>query len=84
VNSAYGTTGEGAPDGYSYVAVKTGASDDNYVEILSGLADGDTVAYIPETAKESSVLPFKPGGEGSPAANMRDAANGESSGGNTP
>lgn len=84
VKTADGSTGEGAPEGYSYVAVKTGASDDNYVEILSGLADGDTVAYIPETAQGGSLLPFTPGGAGSPAANMRDAANGESSGGNTP
>ncbi|MPM07791.1 Multidrug resistance protein MdtA [bioreactor metagenome] len=84
VKTADGTTGEGAPDGYGYVEVKTGASDGDYVEILSGLAEGDTVAYIPETAQGGSLLPFTPGGEGSPAANMRDAANGQSTGGNTP
>lgn len=32
-----------APDGFVYVAVTTGVSDDNYVEILSGLQEGDIV-----------------------------------------
>ncbi len=35
-----------APEGYVYVAVTTGESDDSYIEITSGLQEGDTVAYI--------------------------------------
>lgn len=34
-----------APEGYVYVQVETGESDDSYVEIKSGLTEGDTVAY---------------------------------------
>lgn len=34
-----------APDGYVYVKVETGVSDDNYTQIKSGLQDDDTVAY---------------------------------------
>ena len=33
-----------------YVSVETGASDDSYIEILSGLQEGDTVAYIPTSS----------------------------------
>ena len=33
-----------APDGYVYVPVKTGVSDDNYTQIVSGLTGNDTVA----------------------------------------
>lgn len=35
-----------APEGYVYVQVETGISDDSYTEITSGLQEGDTVAYI--------------------------------------
>ena len=34
-----------APDGYVYVKVETGVSDDSYTEIKSGLQEDDTVAY---------------------------------------
>ncbi len=34
-----------APDGYVYVPVKTGVSDDNYTQIVSGLTGNDMVAY---------------------------------------
>ena len=34
-----------APDGYAYVKVETGVSDDSYTEIKSGLQEDDTVAY---------------------------------------
>lgn len=36
-----------APEGYVYVPVVTGVSDDSYIAITSGLAEGDTVAYQP-------------------------------------
>ena len=34
-----------APDGYVYIKVETGVSDDSYTEIKSGLQEDDTVAY---------------------------------------
>ena len=34
-----------APDGYVYVKVETGVSDDSYTQIKSGLQEDDTVAY---------------------------------------
>lgn len=39
-----------APDGYVYVQVETGVSDDNYIQITSGLQDGDVIAYDPAAA----------------------------------
>lgn len=44
--SAANALDQEAPEGYVYVAVETGASDDSYVEITSGLQEGDTVGYI--------------------------------------
>ena len=35
--------------GYHNVTVKTGASNNEYVEITSGLSEGDTIVYIPDT-----------------------------------
>ena len=43
-----------APEGYVYVAVETGVSDDSYVEIASGLQEGDTVAYLQTAASSGS------------------------------
>ena len=43
------------PSGYEYVEVETGVSSDDFVEIKSGINEGDSVAYI-ETG--SSVDPF--------------------------
>ena len=34
-----------APEGYVYVKVETGVSDDSYTQIKSGLQEDDTVAY---------------------------------------
>jgi len=55
VKTSDGSTGSGAPEGYKYAHVETGASDDNYVEVLSGLNEDDTVAYIPKTALGSNI-----------------------------
>ena len=38
-----------APDGYVYVPVKTGVSDDDYTQITSGLKAEDTIAYDPNS-----------------------------------
>lgn len=34
------------PEGYEYVEVETGISNDSYVEIKSGINEGDEIAYI--------------------------------------
>ena len=34
-----------APEGYVYVKVTTGVSDNDYIEVTSGLTEADTVAY---------------------------------------
>ena len=38
-----------APEGYVYVPVKTGVSDDDYTQIISGITGNDTVAYDPSS-----------------------------------
>ena len=43
-----------APDGYVYVSVQTGVSDDDYTEITSGLKDSDTIAYDPTSVASDS------------------------------
>ena len=43
-----------APDGYVYVKVTTGVSDDDYIAVTSGLEEGDTIAYDSSTASQSS------------------------------
>ena len=35
-----------APEGYVYVQVETGVSDENYTEITSGLQEGDIIGYV--------------------------------------
>ena len=41
-----------APDGYVYVEVKTGVSDDDYTQITSGLKAEDTIAYDPNSVTD--------------------------------
>ncbi len=78
-----------APEGYVYVAVETGISDDSYTEILSGLQEGDTVAYL-QTASGSDGMDFMgwhghdalrrhggmPPAAGCPAADPEEASDG--------
>ena len=49
-----------APDGYVYVPVKTGVSDDSYTQIISGVTGNDTVAY--DSASVSSDTYYDNGG----------------------
>ena len=53
-----------APEGYAYVQVTTGVSDDSYIEITSRLQEGDTVAYL-RTASSCSdmMMSGMPGGD---------------------
>ena len=62
--SAVNALDQEAPEGYVYVSVETGVSDDSYIEITSGLQEGDTVAYL-RTASGSSdfMMGGIPGGD---------------------
>ncbi|MPM18900.1 Multidrug resistance protein MdtA [bioreactor metagenome] len=53
-----------APDNYVYVSVKTGVSNDDYIEITSGLQEGDTVAYLPVSSSSSGMEMMMAGGPG--------------------
>ena len=71
-SAANGTLMEGiGGDGEQYysVPVEVGVSDDSYIEIISGLQEGDTVAYIPTTSSGSfemgSMMMIPGGGMGS-------------------
>ena len=44
-SAANAETSMTAPDGYVYVKVTTGISDDDYIEVKSGLQEGDTIVY---------------------------------------
>ena len=43
-----------APEGYVYVPVKTGVSDVDYTQIVSGLTENDTIAYDPSSVSSDS------------------------------
>ena len=45
-SAANALTDRTAPEGYVYVQVATGVSDDNYTEITSGLQEGDIIGYV--------------------------------------
>ena len=47
-------TSMSAPEGYVYVKVKTGISDDNYTQVTSGLSESDTIAYDPSSVSSDS------------------------------
>lgn len=53
VKTVDGSTGEGAPNGFKYVTVEIGMADEIYVEIISGLNEGDTVTYVSRTVSSS-------------------------------
>ena len=53
--SAANAVDQEAPEGYVYVEVETGISDDSYTQVLSGLQEGDTVAYL-QTASGSDGM----------------------------
>jgi HlyD family secretion protein len=58
-SAANGTAIEGGE--YYSVPVEIGASDSSYIEIVSGLREGDTVAYIPTTGSGGFAM-MMPGG----------------------
>ena len=60
--SASSAAEQEAPEGYVYVTVETGVSDDDYIEVTSGLQEGDTVAYVPSSGDNSMAFPGGMGG----------------------
>ena len=55
------TTGADGEEYYS-VTVEVGTSDDSYLEILSGLQEGDTVVYIPTSSSSQGGFGMMGGG----------------------
>ncbi len=74
-----------APEGYVYVMVETGASNDNYIEITSGLQEGDVVAYMGMTISSSDdmgiMIPGMTTGGGMPTGGTMPSGGGMSGGG---
>ncbi len=59
-----GTRFPDAPDGYKYIMVETGLASDDYVEVISGLSEGDVI-YVTVTKNTSAASTFgMPGGMG--------------------
>ena len=58
-----------APDGYVYVKITTGTSDNDSIEVTGGLQEGDTIAYDADAAEkqnasDSMEVIVGPGGSG--------------------
>ncbi len=73
------------PDGYTVVQVETGLSDDTFIEIKSGLSEGQTV-LLPDTSSDSSdsnnqQQGMMPGGGGMPSGGGMPGGGGGMSGG---
>ena len=75
-----------APDGYVYVKITTGTSDDDYIEVASGLQEGDTIAYDAnaaekQNASDSMEFMVGPGGTIAYDADAAEKKNASGSGG---
>lgn len=55
--SASAAAEQEAPEGYVYITVETGVSDDSYIQVISGLQEGDTVAYVSSSGGNSMAFP---------------------------
>ena len=53
-SAASADTAMEAPEGFVYVPVKTGVSDDDYTQIVSGIQEGDTIGYNPSSVSSDS------------------------------
>ena len=95
-NSSSKSTGSGksgssnVPDGFEAVQVTTGIINDDYVEILSGLSEGDEVYISSDSGSPTQTNQMQMGGMGGPGGDMGGGApggpggnsrNGESNGG---
>lgn len=47
-----------APDGYKYVVVETGEANDDYVEVVSGLSEGDVIYVAVVRNSSATISPF--------------------------
>ena len=64
-SAANADTAMEAPEGFVYVPVKTGVSNDDYTQIVSGIQEGDTIGYDPSSVSSDSyyddggyIMPF--------------------------
>ena len=64
-SAANADTAMEAPEGFVYVPGKTGVSDDDYTQIVSGIQEGDTIGYDPSSVSSDSyyddggyIMPF--------------------------
>ena len=78
------------PDGFEVVQVTTGIINDDYVEILSGLSEGDEVYISSDSGSSTQTNQMQMGGMGGPGGDMGggtpggpggNSRNGESNGG---
>lgn len=53
-SAANADTAMEAPEGFVYVPVKIGVSDDDYTQIVSGIQEGDTIGYDPSSVSSDS------------------------------
>ncbi|MGE4485318.1 MAG: efflux RND transporter periplasmic adaptor subunit [Oscillospiraceae bacterium] len=69
--SSSGNLPDGVPAGYRRIEVSLGRSDDEYIEVLSGLSEGDVVAIDTSTSSIMDYMMTNGNGEsdGEPSAN---------------
>ena len=58
------------PDGFEAVQVTTGIINDDYVEILSGLSEGDEVYISSDSGSSTQTDQMQMGGMGGPGGDM--------------
>ena len=81
-NSSSKSTGSGksgssnVPDGFEEVQVTTGIINDDYVEILSGLSEGDEVYISSDSGSSTQTNQMQMGGMGGPGGDMGGGAPG--------
>lgn len=71
----------GVPEGFVAVQVVTGIVNDDYVEIISGLAEGDEVYVDPSSGTTTSMFPMGMQQGGMPGGNMGGNMGGGNMGG---
>lgn len=64
------------PDGFEVVQVTTGIINDDYVEILSGLSEGDEVYISSDSGSSTQTNQMQMGGMGGPGGDMGGGAPG--------
>lgn len=76
-NSGSGKSGgSNVPDGFEAVQVTTGIINDDYVEILSGLSEGDEVYISSDSGSSTQTNQMQMGGMGGPGGDMGGGAPG--------